>query len=143
MSSDLETDPYLVKKMINESIKNTNKIICTSRWIVKNSFNDYGIIKTSLNKIFQIIVKFCFNYNLTDYTYGFRLYPSQCLKYNNWQMRNHSFFLEIILQPLKKGYETIELSAKWNKRDEGISNNKVIYYLSYFKVIILFLLRKN
>ena len=35
MSSDLETDPYLVKKMINESIKNTNKIICTSRWIVK------------------------------------------------------------------------------------------------------------
>ena len=29
------------------------------------------------------------------------------------QMRNHSFF-EIILN-LKKGYETIELSAKWNK----------------------------
>ena len=143
MSSDLETDPYHVKTMINESIKNTNKIICTSRWLIKNSFKDYGLIKTSLNKIFQILVKFCFNYNLTDYTFGFRLYPSQCLKNHNWQMRNHSFFLEIILQPLKKGYGTIELSAKWNRRDEGVSNNKAIYYLSYFKVIILFLLQKN
>tara|TARA_A100001035_G_C27786978_1_gene504940 strand:- start:2030 stop:2737 length:708 start_codon:yes stop_codon:yes gene_type:complete len=139
MSSDLETDPHLVNKMIKESKENKDRIICTSRWKLKKSFKNYGIIKTFLNKIFQSLINVLFNFKLTDYTYGFRIYPTKCLKEFNWKMRNHSFFLEIILLPLKKGYQAIELPAKWNKRKEGISNNKIIYYLSYFKVILLFI----
>lgn len=142
MSSDLETDPHLVNKMIKESKENRDKIICTSRWKLKNSFKNYGIIKTFLNKIFQSLIHILFNFNLTDYTYGFRIYPAKCLKNHNWKMRNHSFFLEIILLPLKKGYKTIELAAKWEKRVEGVSSNKFIYYLSYFRVIIIFLIKK-
>ena len=56
MSSDLETDPYLVKNMIEQSTNNYDKIICTSRWVLSNSFNEYGIIKTYLNKLFQLFV---------------------------------------------------------------------------------------
>ncbi len=141
MSSDLETDPYLVKNMIKESKNNLNKIICTSRWILSNSFNEYGLIKTFLNKLFQLLVKQIFRYDLTDYTYGFRIYPISCLKEFNWNMRNHSFFLETILFPLKKGYQTIELPAKWKKRNEGVSSNKIVYYFSYFRVIFTFILK--
>ena len=141
MSSDLETDPYLVKQMIKESKNNLKKIICTSRWIENDSFEEYGFVKTYLNKLFQILVKKIFNFGLSDYTYGFRIYPFNCLREFNWKMRNHSFFLEIILFPLKKGYATIELPAKWKKRTEGVSSNKIIYYFSYFKVILSFILK--
>lgn len=141
MSSDLETDPHLVKNMIEQSSNNYDKIICTSRWVHNNSFNEYGIIKTYLNKLFQLLVKKLFNYKLTDYTYGFRIYPIKCLKEFDWKMRNHSFFLEIILFPLKKGYQAIELPAKWQKRNEGVSSNKITYYFSYFIVILKFIIK--
>lgn len=141
MSSDLETDPYLVKQMIIESKKNLKKIICTSRWIENRSFEEYGLIKTYLNKVFQIFVKKIFSFELSDYTYGFRVYPTNCLKEFEWKMRNHSFFLEIILFPLKKGYMAIEIPAKWKKRTEGVSSNRLIYYFSYFKVIFFFILK--
>ena len=35
MSSDLETNPYSVKKMIKYSKKNPDKIITASRWLKK------------------------------------------------------------------------------------------------------------
>ena len=41
MSSDLETDPYLVKNMIKESKNKFDNIICTSRWILNKSFNEF------------------------------------------------------------------------------------------------------
>ena len=53
MASDLETDPKTVSELINISKENIDTIICTSRWINKNSFYEYGFFKKKLNYLFQ------------------------------------------------------------------------------------------
>lgn len=134
MSSDLETDPGTVKYMIKKSLKNINLIISTTRWGEKSSINDYGFIKTILNYIFQKFFSRLFKTNLTDLTFGFRLYPSKILKETEWQMLNHSFFFESIIKPLSYGYKSIEVDTTWDKRIEGNSNNSILFYISYFKI---------
>lgn len=134
MSSDLETDPSTVKYMIKESKKNTNFIISTTRWGKNSYIKDYGYTKTLLNYIFQKFFSKLFKTELTDLTFGFRLYPSKILKEIEWQMLNHSFFFESIIRPLSYGYKSIEVDTTWEKRIEGNSHNSLLFYYSYFKV---------
>jgi len=46
MASDMETNPYELKNMINVSSKNNNSIISADRWISSKGFSDW------CNKIF-------------------------------------------------------------------------------------------
>ena len=143
MSSDLETDPYTVKDLINVSIQNPNSIISTSRWHTKKNFKGYGPIKKILNLIFQKFFSILFKTKLTDLTYGYRLYPTSILKKYKWSMTNHSFFLEIILRPLVDNIDVKEVDTMWSKRIEGISNNKFSFYFSYFVVAFKIYFKRN
>lgn len=134
MSSDLETNPNTLKDMIERSLKNVNFIISTTRWGEKSYIRDYGYIKKILNYIFQKFFSKLFETNLTDLTFGYRLYPSEILINTKWHMLNHSFFFESIIKPLSFGYKSIEVDTTWVKRIEGNSNNSLLFYFSYFKI---------
>ncbi|MBI3813398.1 MAG: glycosyltransferase family 2 protein [Nitrospinae bacterium] len=140
MASDLETNPHDVKKMI-ETAESGYDIVATSRWINQNSFNGYNPLKLLLNKIFQIFFKSLYRCNLTDLTYGFRIYNTQILKEIKWEELKHPFLLESILKPIKlKKYKITEIPTTWKARTEGISQNtfwtNFIYFRTGFKILL-------
>ena len=134
MSSDLETNPYSVKKMIKYSKKNPDKIITASRWLKKNQFKDYGILKVFANYIFQNTFSFLYGVKCTDMTFGFRIFPTYIVKKIKWEMFNHSFLFETIIKPIKLGVKVIEIESSWKKRKEGKTNNVFANYFWYIYI---------
>ncbi|MDC3243242.1 glycosyltransferase [Candidatus Pelagibacter sp.] len=139
MASDMETNPYELKSMINVSSKNTNSIISADRWISNKGFSDYGLIKFLANFFFQKLLKIFFNYKILDFTFAYRIYPKNALKNHRIKELRHGFALETLLAPMKKGFNVITLPAKWKKRVEGSSSITIKAYLSYLKVFFRFL----
>ena len=135
MASDLETNPYELKKMINVSQNNPNVIISADRWISQKGFSDYGFIKFFANFFFQKLLKIFFKHKILDFTFAYRLYPKKALKGYKINELRHGFALEILLIPIKKGFKVITLPAKWKKRVEGSSSITIQSYLSYLKVL--------
>ena len=146
MSSDLETDPKSVNNMIKLISESPQSIITATRWARNNNFNNYGFIKKNLNYIFQKLFSFIYNTNLSDLTFGYRLFPTQIIKIINWEMYDHSFLFETIIKPLKMKINIIEISSPWHKRIEGISSNTTLNYIKYFYIgfkTIFFYKEKN
>ena len=135
MASDLETNPYELKNMINTSQNNPNVIISADRWISQKGFSDYGFIKFFANFFFQKLLKIFFKHKILDFTFAYRLYPKKALKGYKINELRHGFALEILLIPIKKGFKVITLPAKWKKRVEGSSSITIRSYLSYLKVL--------
>jgi len=144
MASDLETDPNDVKKLIINSIKNPNKIIVANRWLEKNSFKGYNLIKLVLNKLFQIFFSKLYSVSLSDLTFAYRIYPSNLLKKFILRENKHPILLETVLIPIKLGINFIEIPSKWNSRKEGATNNTFLrnfaYILTGFRI---FFSKKN
>ena len=146
MSSDLETDPNIVQNFICMSKKNPANIITASRWINgKKAFIGYNKIKLISNYIFQKIFSILYKTNLTDLTYGYRLFPTKLIQNIKWKEQKHPFFLETIVKPLKLGVKVLEIPTVWHKRLEGESQNQFFYNFLYLKIAILtiFLNKKN
>ena len=139
MASDMETNPYELKNMINISSKNNNSIISADRWISNKGFSDYGVIKFLANFTFQKLLKFFFNYKILDFTFAYRIYPRNALKNHRIKELRHGFALETLLAPMKKGFSVITLPAKWKKRVEGNSSITIESYISYLRVFFRFL----
>ena len=139
MASDMETNPYELKNMINVSSKNQNSIISADRWISKKGFSKYGVIKFLANLTFQKLLKIFFNYKILDFTFAYRIYPKKTLKNYRIKELRHGFALETLLAPMKKGFKVITLPAKWKKRVEGSSSITIKAYLSYLKVFFRYL----
>tara|TARA_B100000029_G_scaffold169531_1_gene165767 strand:+ start:1167 stop:1853 length:687 start_codon:yes stop_codon:yes gene_type:complete len=135
MASDLETDPNDLKKMIKLSKKNQKKIVCASRWHIGGKIKNYGLIKKIFNFLFQILSRFILKTNLSDFTFAYRIYPSKALKENKFYENKHSFALEMIIKPIKKGYKTLNVPATWAARIEGTSQNSILNYFGYFKIL--------
>jgi len=137
IASDLETDPILVKSMIEESKRFPKAIITTTRWTGDSAgFQSYGTVKKVLNFGFQKWIAFMYKSELSDFTFGFRLYPSAALKGVKWQSNNFAFLLESILVPLKRGFSAVEIPHYWRPRQEGVSNNRKSFFFDYFRVAI-------
>lgn len=141
MASDLETNPKDVKKLIKQSIRNPSKIITANRWLLKNSFFGYNIIKLLFNKIFQLFFSALFFVKLSDLTFAFRVYPSNLIKKFNLKEMKHPILLETLLIPIKLEVQFIEISSKWRSRKEGKSNNTFIknflYIYTGFRIFFL------
>ena len=134
IASDLETHPKEVKKMIKELKKNKDLIIGASRWLKMGGFQQYNFIKLMFNFIFQIFFKLFFFSNLTDFTYGFRIFPKKIIQKYLWKELKHPLCLELILRPLKDGYKSIEIPVQWKPRQEGVSKNNFFDNFRYFWV---------
>lgn len=142
MASDLETDPSLVKKLIEESRKEPEMIITATRW-KGGGFTGYNPIKLVCNFIFQKLFSLLYRVNLSDMTFGYRIFPSKLVKSIQWEEVRHPFLLETILKPLRLGVKVKEISTGWKARQEGESANSFLRNFEYFKTGISIRLRSK
>jgi hypothetical protein len=133
LASDLETDPADAAKMIAESKKDPNKIICTSRWMIKGSFSGYNPVKLVSNWAFQKFFGTLYGTRLTDMTFGYRLFPTKVVQAIKWEELRHPFFFETIIKPIRLGVPVMEVPTKWVPRSEGESHNSFFRNFEYFR----------
>ena len=135
MASDLETVPHDVCRLIEESKRFPQAVICTSRWIQPARFQaGYNRFKWIANYVFQKMFSGLYGTNLTDLTFGFRLMPTALARAIAWEECRHPFFLETILKPLRLGIPTREIATGWKPRMEGDSQNPMWRNFLYFKI---------
>lgn len=123
MASDLETDPHQVKTMIALAKERPDRIVLNSRWIRDGRFIGYDRVKLVLNYVFQKFFAVLFTSSVTDFTYAYRIYPTNLLKAIKWEELKHPFLLESLLKPLRLNVQTVEMPAVWHAREEGESQN--------------------
>lgn len=134
MASDLETDPNLVKDFIRHAKSKPNAVFTATRWARKDAFVGYNPIKKILNYAFQKLFSILYRTNLTDMTYGFRIFPVGLLRAIEWEELRHPFLFETVLKPLKIGVEIMELPTTWSVRSEGKSQNTFWRNFEYFRI---------
>jgi glycosyltransferase involved in cell wall biosynthesis len=132
MSTDLETDPYLVCRFIELEKQRTDGIVTASRWIKGGGFAGYSVIKYVLNFIFQKVLSLIFLTHCSDLTFGYRIFPVDLVQSIRWEETHHPFFLETALKPLRLGVKFTEIPAKWKIRREGESQNTFFANFAYF-----------
>ncbi len=133
MASDLETDPNLVRKMIDEEAKHPSGIVTASRWITGGSFQGYSKIKLLCNWIFQRFFSLIYFTRLSDMTYAFRIMPTRLVQSIRWEELRHPFLFETLIKPLRLGVKVIEVPATWAPRKEGDSQNTFMRNFAYFR----------
>ena len=136
MFADLESDPHAVPDMVAAAKANPGSVISASRWLRRGSFVGYGRSKLVLNFCFQRLCAVASRSRLTDFTYGFRLYPSSILKGTDWQETDHAFVLETILRPLLEHVPVQEVAAVWRSREEGDRRSRFKQYLHYLPTLL-------
>jgi glycosyltransferase involved in cell wall biosynthesis len=136
IASDLETDPTLVPQMIETMKTGQWDIVATSRWINGGGFEGYGRLKLVLNYFFQKFFRLVYRTNLTDLTFGYRLYRKAILDGIVWEELGHPFLLECLLKPLRRGARVTEVACRWRPRVEGDSTNTLLRMFHYLRTAV-------
>jgi hypothetical protein len=131
MYSDGESDPKTVRELVRNAGQNPQAIISASRWLPDSSFEGYPKLKLLMNYLFQKVFSMLYGRNITDFTFGFRIYPSLLVKTILWQETGHAFVLESILKPLLLHTTILEIPTTWQARSEGKSQLKPSMYFRY------------
>jgi len=134
MASDMETAPDEVKDFIAEAKKYPGMIVTGSRWIKGGGFQEYSPLKYLLNFIFQRFFSLLYRTELSDMTYGYRLFPAPLVKSIRWEELRHPFLFETIVKPLRLGVGVREIPSKWKARSEGGSQNTFLRNFEYFRI---------
>jgi glycosyltransferase involved in cell wall biosynthesis len=131
MSSDLETDPCLVKTLIAQAQQGYD-IVTATRWGQGGAFaKGYNPAKFVLNWGFQRLFGSLYGTPLTDLTYGFRIFRAPWVKDVVWEEMRHPFLLETLLKPLRLGAKVVEIPCVWRARTEGVSHNSFLQTFAY------------
>jgi len=136
IAADLDTDPYVIKDMINAAKENPDSIILASRWIKGGGFVGYGRIYKLLNYIFQKLLQILFFTKATDLTYGFKFAPVDKTLSITWESNGFSIGMETNLKMLRLGYKIVEVPAVWRVREQGDSQNSFFTKLKYIKTVL-------
>jgi hypothetical protein len=136
MSSDLETDPALVQRLIAAAKENPDGIATASRWTEGGQFEGYSRIKLAANYLFQKMFSVLYGTHLSDLTYAYRIFPCSLVRGIRWQELKHPFFLETALKPLRLGVTIREIPAIWRARTEGESVNPFMANFTYFRIAL-------
>ncbi|MGH8220976.1 MAG: glycosyltransferase family 2 protein [Steroidobacteraceae bacterium] len=134
MASDLETDPRLVKTLIEHEKSDPGGIVTASRWMRGGSFRGYSGVKLILNWVFQRCFSLMYASNLTDMTYAYRIMPTRLVQAIRWEELRHPFLFETLIKPLKLGVRVTEIPAAWKARLEGESQNTFLRNFVYFRI---------
>jgi len=135
MASDLETDPHAAKALIAKA-RDGWDIVATTRWTEGGGFDGYNPIKLAANWIFQKSIGVLYRTNLTDLTFGYRIWRAETLRGHAWQELRHPFLLECLLRPLLRGATSIEIPVRWGARKEGESHNPFWRNFLYFRIAL-------
>jgi len=141
--ADGETDPKEIKNLIYNVGKSGYSIISCSRWLAGNWSSQYAFLDYILNWIFQKFTSLLFFTNLTDFTVGYRIYPTKLMRGIKFKNYNQSFSLESILIPIRKGIKIKEIPYNFIRRVEGTSTNNFFNKLRYVKTLFECRFRKK
>ena len=141
MAADLETNPYHLKKLISNSLDHRNLIIVGDRWKKKNNFKNYGFLNLFLNFTAQKFIKFFVKIPINDFTFAYRIYPKESIKKLKITEYRNGWALEMLLLPYKNNYKFKSVSTNWTLRKEGNKSNSFINYISFFKILIYYLIK--
>lgn len=133
MSSDLETDPHVIRTFIRHAKEHPNRIITATRWKKGGGFEHYNKVKLICNLIFERTIGLFYFTFLSDLTYAYRIFPTDLMQKIRWEELRHPFFLETALKPLRLGVKFIEVPAHWAARTEGESQNSFFANFRYFR----------
>ena len=136
MSTDLETDPNLIRQFIALSKEDPGAIITASRWLPQGRFEGYSRIKLLANYTFQKMLGLLYCTRLGDLTYAYRIFPAALVKGIQWEELRHPFFLETVIKPLRLGVPVREIPAVWRARPEGESQNTFFRNFAYLKIAL-------
>jgi len=132
MSSDLETDPYSAKNLIQKATEGYD-VVATTRWTTPGAFQGYDPLKRVLNWWFQKFFSALYGVRLTDMTFGYRIFRTPLVKSIAWEETRHPFMLESIVKPLRLGATVCEIPTTWKARVEGESHNSFWRNFEYFR----------
>jgi hypothetical protein len=122
--------------MIEEARKGWG-IVATTRWSKGGSFGKgYNPVKYVANWIFQRVIGALYRTNLTDLTYGYRIWRTELLRNQRWEELRHPFLLECLLRPLQRGAPATEIPVFWEPRKEGESHNPFWRNFLYFRIAL-------
>ena len=133
MSSDLETDPNVIKRFIAEAKKAPDHIITATRWKRGGGFEHYNKVKLVCNLIFEkSIAALFYGVGLSDLTYAYRIFPSELMQSIKWEELKHPFFLETALKPLRLRVKFIEVTREMGCADRGSESKRLFCQFQVF-----------
>ncbi len=140
MASDLETNPHDVRHIFATAQDGDWDIVTTTRWGGENggagAFEGYNPIKFLANFIFQKSFALLYGTELSDLTYGFRVFKIDWVKKIRWEELRHPLLLETMLKPLRLGARVKEIPTTWKARVEGESHNPFWRNFLYFRIAL-------
>ena len=129
---DLTTIPILIEK----TKKEPDKIHSLSRWMKGCKFYGYGKGRKILNFFAQKFIAVLYMRNLTDFTIPVQIAPAKLYKSIKFEDFGFPFLLEMVLKPIRLGYEFTETPTNCYSRKEGKSSNSAKQTFSYLKVAL-------
>jgi len=136
MSADGETPAKLIPSLVLKQKESDFDIVSASRWIPGGSFTGYGPVKYCTSWAAQKLCKLMYISNLSEFTYGYRIYKRSILVNNNFREIKHPFFLESLLLPIRQGVRIAEVPVNWIPRTEGVSVVGISTLIAYIKPIV-------
>jgi len=136
IAADLDTDPNVIKDMIQIAKEHPDAVILASRWVKGGGFSGYGHINQALNYLFNKMLQILFFTSVKDLTYGYRFAPVDKTLSIKWDSAGFSIGMETNLKMLRLGYEMIEVPAVWRVRQQGKSQNSFLKKLKYTGTVL-------
>lgn len=123
VASDMAHDLDCINKMIEEAKKSGDTIVSSSRWLSGCKFVGYSKIKYFLNLVAQIFLRILFRKKITDFTNPYQIAPTELYQAINFENEGFPILIEMVLKPLRLGYEFLEIPTNCYPRKQGKSKN--------------------
>lgn len=136
LPSDLAISLECIPEMIRRVKEKPDVISKTSRWLKKGSFHEYNGVRKIINKLSQSFLRVLYSADLTDFTSPVQTAPTEAYMKSDWQELNFPFLLEMVLVPLRRGYEFEEFAVECYGRQQGESKNSVKQTALYLKTAL-------
>lgn len=136
LPSDLGVSLDCVAAMLERVKCKPDVIAKTSRWLVKDGFHGYPVMRKLFNKAAQIFLSVLYLKRLTDFTSPVQTAPAEAYARSDWKELNFPFLIEMVLVPLRLGYSFEELPVECHNRKEGFSRNSFRQTALYFTTAI-------
>ena len=134
MDADRTHNPLEIKGLLIKLKKYKADIIITSRFIKKDSLEDWPTLRKYITKIRFYLVKIILNTNL-DSSGGFRCYNLKTIKEKDLYLAENNgyfFLIESLFYFQNLKYKIIEIPTKLKYRVSGKSKMRVIDIISSF-----------
>ena len=143
LSSDLETEPEALDRMIAKIEETDCDLVVGNRWLKGGGFQNYNKTKLILNWLFQYIFKIIYFTKLGDLTYGYKVLKRELVEKIDWESTLHEIYIETTIKPLKIGCKADQIPTVWIGRTEGESKNTFLRNFRYVRLALTVWIREK